>query len=153
MYEIKHQERQIAFTEKVSQAEELGRERIMQILELKDKFKLDQATAPYGSAIESFNMVQVCQTPLDKLNSLLEGVTFMKTCVVDYWKGKLELSTMDDQLPVMIYIVSQVKAPTFVSQIILLKDYISGSLGFDNETKLLTDIDSAISFIIKDLKY
>ena len=151
MYEVAYQDRQREFTEKVDKADALGREQLMKELEIKDPFKLDQVILPYESAIESFNMLQTCQTPLDKLNAVLEGVTLMKTSVLDYWRGKQELSTMDDQLPVLIYIVSQVKATAFVAQIGFLKDYIKESFGFDNEFKILTDVDSAISFIIKEL--
>lgn len=90
-------------------------------------------------------------TPLDKLNCLLEAMTLMKTCVIDYWKGKEELKTMDDRLPVVIYIISQIQAENLPSQIRFLQDYIADSAGFENEQRILTDIGSSIHYIIHDL--
>ena len=71
----------------------------------------------------------------------------MKTIVLDYWKGKHELSTMDDQLPVVIYIVSQVHSEHFASEVSMLLDYAAE---LDNEQRTLINIDSAITYLITD---
>jgi hypothetical protein len=52
--------------------------------------------------------MHTCTTPREKLACLSECYRALKTAVVDYHKGKLELAgAMDDVLPLSIYIVSQ----------------------------------------------
>ena len=41
----------------------------------------------------------------------------MRTTVLDYWKSKEELATMDDELPVVIYIVVMSSVESLASEI------------------------------------
>jgi|TARA_B110000305_G_C18913854_1_gene391933 hypothetical protein len=50
--------------------------------------------------------MQQCVTPREKLQCLSESFGALKTAVVDFHKGKLELSAMDDILPLTIYVVA-----------------------------------------------
>ena len=72
----------------------------------------------------------------------------MKTAIVDYWKGKLELNTMDDVLPLTIYAVSMAELTHPASEFNLLEDYLRiNDKGFDFERKLLTNFDVSIRYI------
>jgi len=61
---------------------------------------------PYREAIRNLEKLQTCTTPREKLQCLSDSLRALKTAVVDFHKGKLELSAMDDLLPLTIYIVS-----------------------------------------------
>jgi len=60
---------------------------------------------PYREAVRCIERIKVCVTPREKLACLSECFSAMKMAVVDFHKGKLELSSMDDVLPLTIYIV------------------------------------------------
>ena len=77
----------------------------MNILEIRDKYRLVDSEVPYAETIELFNKIGTLTAPLEKLNCWLSSMACMKTTVLDYWKSKEELGTMDDELPVIIYIV------------------------------------------------
>lgn len=53
-----------------------------------------------------------------------ESYSCLKTAVVDYHKGKLELDAMDDILPLTIYVVSQARVKHLASEFNLLEDYL-----------------------------
>lgn len=124
---------------------------LMQILDIKEKFCIRGNERPYSTAIECLNGTEKYTSPIDKLNCILESTTHMKTTVIDYWKGKQELETMDDQLPVIIFIVFKVTIPTFPAQIEFLLDYTRANNGMDNEHRLLINYDAAISYILSDM--
>lgn len=72
----------------------------------------------------------------------------MKTAIVDYWKGKVELDTMDDVLPLTIYAVSMAELSHPASELNILEDYLRiYDKGFDFEKKLLTNFDVSIKYI------
>jgi len=72
----------------------------------------------------------------------------MKTAIVDYWKGKVELSTMDDVLPLTIYAVAMAELSHPASEFNLMEDYLRiHERGFELERKLLTNFDVSIRYI------
>jgi len=88
---------------------------IMNVLDIREKYRLLDEEVPYGESIEIFNKVASLTTPLEKLNSWLSSIASMKTTVLDYWKSKEELETMDDELPVVIYIVAMSNVESIAS--------------------------------------
>ena len=124
---------------------------LMQRLEIKEKFRIKDCDQPYLSAIESLNGLDKHSSPIDKLNCILESTTNMKTTVIDYCKGREELETMDDQLPVIIFIVCKTGMDTLPAQIEFLIDYTRCNPSMDNENRLLINYDAAISFIVNDM--
>ncbi|CAG9316248.1 unnamed protein product [Blepharisma stoltei] len=153
MYGLKYQsinqrfqDRRDFFHTKISQE-------LMQSLELKQKYRLNSSEPPYIQAIETLNSIGIQHTPLGKINCLLQTATLMKTAVVDYWKGKEELETMDDQLPVIIYIVSQTTVQDLPSDLNFLQDYIHLGFGFDNEQRLLINFDGAVKYIADEWNF
>ena len=151
MYSMKHSEINNKFNLQKEKLQSKSTQEVMDILEIKDKFRLQGTHNPYEESIEALNSLEAHHSPLEKLNSILECMTLMKTVVVDYWKGKKELEAMDDQLPVIIFIVSQVTSQEFPSEIRFLLDYSSMCSGFDNEQRLLVNIDASVSYITKEI--
>lgn len=80
---------------------------------------------PYRDAIQQIEKIQSCTTPREKLALLTESYRAIKTAVVDFHKGKLELDGgMDDVLPLSIYIVSQAEVSQIASHFKMLEDFI-----------------------------
>lgn len=73
--------------------------------------------------------VQELSQPREKLNNITEAFSAMKAEVVDFHQGKVELEAMDDQLPLLIYCVSQVSMPRLKSELAFLEDYLKFSGG------------------------
>ena len=117
---------------------------------------------PYREAIRQLEKMQQCVTPREKLQCLSESYGAIKTAVVDYHKGKLEVCAMDDMLPLTIYVVSQAQVPCIVSEFRMLEDYIkiaeqqgckrSGSINFELEKKILTNYNCGIIYVSKEWK-
>ena len=61
---------------------------------------------PYAEAIKAIEKIQEFTNPRDKLNCINESFNRIKTTVVDHYKGKFEIETMDDILPIFIYVIS-----------------------------------------------
>lgn len=139
------------FREKRESRANMTDEELMALLDVKEKFCIKGIQNPYFMAIDSLNNLEKYTSPVDKLNCILESTTHMKTTVIDYWKGKQELETMDDQLPVIIFIVFKVALDSFPAQIEFLIDYTRTNSGMDNENRLLINYDAAVSFIISDM--
>jgi NifU-like protein involved in Fe-S cluster formation len=51
---------------------------------------------PYFSSINELNKLQGFRNPREKLNCLLGVVSSLKSSIVDYHYGKVELESMDD---------------------------------------------------------
>ena len=144
--------RQVTTTEDRLQAQlrrlrSLSTASVLELTGVPTAFRLEQRTTPYARAIACLNNMQHLLTPLEKLNCLLEMVTAMRTLVLEYWKGAHELAADQAQQAVLTYIVTQVKDPAFVSQLVLLRDYVQGTEGLVNETRLLEALHCAVQTI------
>lgn len=71
----------------------------------------------------------------------------MRTEVVDYYKGKVEISTMDDELPVLIYIYLHSNIKHLATEFHFLRDYIARTDRFDNEQRLLTNMEVTLQYV------
>ena len=115
---------------------------------------------PYRDAIRSLEKIQQCTTPREKLQCLNDSFSALKTAVVDYHKGKLELAAMDDVLPLTIYVVSQAEISHIASQFDMLNDFIkindqlgvkrSGGFNYELEKKILTNYNCGVLYVSGD---
>ena len=103
---------------------------------------------PYMEAIRCIEKIPHLQSPREKLQCISESFASLKTAVVEYWKGKVELNTMDDVLPLTIYCVSVAQIDHPASEFNIMEDYLSiYDRGFEFEKKLLTNFDVSIKYI------
>lgn len=87
-------------------------------------------------------------TPREKLGCLRESFQNLKTSIVDHYKGKFELSAMDDVLPLTIYTVAMADLSHIQSEFNLMEDFLSiYDKGFEQEKRLLTNLDVSIRYI------
>lgn len=103
---------------------------------------------PYLEAIKCIERIQTYQSPRDKLKSIGESFACLKTAIVDHWKGKVELQTMDDVLPLTIYVVAMADLSHPASEYNIMDDYLRVyDKGFEYEKKLLTNFDVSIRYV------
>ena len=69
---------------------------------------------------------------------------------MDYSEGKFELESMDDELPIIIFISTQVKVDNFIAELNMLDDYIKCSMR-DNliQNKMCTNLLSSLLYLSK----
>lgn len=130
----------------------LSPQRILEKLGVREPFQLVGTQSPYASSIRCLSSLSGLSCPLDKVNSLLETIVLMKTSVLEHSKGTRELTSMDDQLPVVIYLISQ-SPPSLIPQIVFLKSYLSNCTGLDSEMCIVIQMDSAVYYIAHELVY
>jgi hypothetical protein len=97
---------------------------------------------PYSEAIVCLEKLSSLATPREKLACLSESFGAMKSAVVQFHKGRVELATMDDVLPLSIYVVSQARVNNLASELDLLNDFVqinvsNSKLGIKNIRALI----------------
>ncbi|CDW76663.1 UNKNOWN [Stylonychia lemnae] len=110
--------------------------------------QINKVDLPYQEAIKQLEKIQSYQTPREKLQCLSESFQSLKTTIVDHYKGKFELSAMDDVLPLTIYTVAMADLSHIQSEFNIMEDFLSiYDRGFDFEKKLLTNLDVSIKYV------
>ena len=95
--------------------------------------------------------MQTLENPGDMVNCLSASFEKLKTAVVDHHKGKLELSAMDDVLPLSIYVVSMANLQNPMSLQQIMSDYLRcNQRGYELERKLLCNFDGAVRYVCND---
>jgi len=90
---------------------------------LSSKFFLE-SDKPYLEAIRQIEKIQQHSSPQDMLACLSSAFGSLKAAVVDHHKGKFELQSMDDLLPLTIYCVSRAELSHPASQRNMMEDYL-----------------------------
>mmetsp|Transcript_32553 Transcript_32553/g.56318 ORF Transcript_32553/g.56318 Transcript_32553/m.56318 type:complete len:177 (+) Transcript_32553:908-1438(+) len=150
MYCIKTKTLEEAFRRKVELISQRSVQDLLTALEIREKYRLPDLATPYSEAIEILKKLGSNHTPLEKLNCCLNTAASMKTAVIDYWKGREELAAMDDELPILIFVVVQAKVINFNAEVALLLDYVGRLSRFEKEQRLLINFEAAAKYIAND---
>ena len=115
------------------------------MLQVSEKFKLIRSRDPYAEAKVVLSRLNRLRTPIDKVNCLIATIACMKSCVVDYWKGSLEIQAMDDELPILMFLLLTSKIKDIHAELQILKDYVGETL--ENENRIITNFSSAATYL------
>lgn len=74
----------------------------------------------------------------------------LKSEVVDHYKGKFELESMDDVLPLTIYCTAMADLSHAASHRNMMDDYLRQNNNLDFEKKLFCNFDCAIRYVTKE---
>ena len=88
-----------------------------------------------------------CDSPQEMVGCLSLNYAALKSEVVDFHKGRVELEAMDDVLPLTIYCVALSNLKQAASYHNLMEDYLREVNGFDLERKLLCNFDCAVRYV------
>ncbi|XP_070537434.1 VPS9 domain-containing protein 1-like isoform X2 [Ptychodera flava] len=111
---------------------------------------------PYKSAVIEIQKLPSYQSPLDKLECIVNMSRIVCTCVEDYYEsqGKPRHAPetaigCDDLLPILSYVVIKSQLPQLVSECSALEEFIHEGYLFGEEGYCLTSLLTALSYICK----
>ncbi len=105
---------------------------------------------PYIDAINEINKVQGLKAPREKLGAFLMMHSLMKSAVVDFHKGKEEVCSMDEELPILIYILVQCKLENAAAEFNFVDDYVQFDPNLESEKRLMTNLKVSLQYIANE---
>jgi hypothetical protein len=73
----------------------------------------------------------------------------LKTTILDLTGGKTELNSMDDELPLSIYVATQISLKNAVAEVNMIEDYFRFSKDcIDKESKVLTNLKVSLNLTL-----
>lgn len=102
---------------------------------------------PYIDAINELSKLSKLKCPREKLGVLLMMHSLMKSAVVDFHKGKEEVCSMDEELPIMIYILLHAKMENAAAELNFVDDYVQFDPTLESEKRLMTNLRVSIQYI------
>ena len=111
---------------------------------------LGEEQDPFKSVINIINQIQFEKFLHKKFEILTQASLEIRKCILEYTDGKFELESMDDELPIIIFISTQVKVDNFIAELNMLDDYIKCSMR-DNlvQNKMVTNLLSSLMYLSK----
>lgn len=113
---------------------------------------LHEAEVPYAHAIKELDKMEKLWNPREKLNCMLMMQSLMRSSVVDHFHGKVELTSTEDELPLIIYTVLKSRHLNLPSDLDLVQDYLKCEPDSDYEMRLITNIRVSIQYISDEWK-
>lgn len=101
---------------------------------------LNEKDYPYKDAYLEMDKLSKLRSPREKLGVLLMMHSLMRSCVVDFYKGKEEVSSMDEELPLLIYILLYCRVEDLVAELSFIDDYVNLDSSLESEKRLMTNI-------------
>ena len=105
---------------------------------------------PYKNVIENINKVKYEKSLKNKFKILTQCSLEMRSSFLEYTSGKDELISMDDELPIIIYIVTQVNIENLFAELNMVDDYIKTSMRDELiQNKMVTNMLSSLIYVSK----
>jgi len=129
--------------------EKLSIKEIIKKIGIKEKFKSNEEI-PYKSVIDMLSMILFERSLRKKFEILTSASLEIRTCVLEYSNGKYELDSMDDELPIIIYIATQIKIANIFAELNIVDDYFR-IISRDDliQNKMITNLLSSLMFVTK----
>ena len=129
--------------------EKLSIKEIIEKIGIKEKFR-SREEFPYKSVQDILGMISFEKSLRRKFEILTSASLEIRTCVLEYSNGKYELDSMDDELPIIIYIATQIKIPNIFAELNIVDDYFR-IISRDDliQNKMITNLLSSLMFITK----
>ena len=116
-------------------------------IEVKKKY-IGNDKIPFKSVIDIINKVPLEQSIKKKFEILTYGSLEIRTYILEYTNGKYELDSMDDELPIIIYITTQIKVNNIFAELNIVEEYIKCILRNNLiQNKMVTNLMSSLGFI------
>ena len=148
IYNIKYKKENEKYLSKQKEInEKLTIDEIIQKVGLKQKLKGNDKI-PFKRVIDIINKINFEKSLKKKYEIMTQASLEIRNCVLDNTNCKYELDSMDDELPIVIYITTQLKVNNLYAELYMIEDYIKCSLR-DRlaENKTVTNLMSSLLFI------
>lgn len=120
----------------------------LQLAELPDS---PQTDPPYFRAISTLQQLPQLNTPMTKVNCLVETGNAIITAVRKHWEGKLEPEKLliggDEFLPLFTYIIIKAGVPNLSSESFFLENFINDFTSKDQGGYLAVTLQTCLSFL------
>ena len=160
LYNRKYKEENEEFLKKKKMINEIYTiEEIMNYLEIKPQFRCIEAyensghsslCIPFRSTIDNLNKIEIEQNPHIKFKTLIEAGLELRNTALGSSNGKNDINSMDDELPIFIYCLTQISTKNALAEYYMINDYIQYSRMIIKESQVLANYISSILFISKD---
>ena len=153
IYDIKYyRDNEIYLKKKKEINNKLTIEEICDKIGIKQKLR-GKDKLPFKYVIDIINKIHLEKSLKKKFESMTQASLELRNCILEYTNAKLELDSMDDELPIIIYISTQLKVNNLFAELYMIDDYIKCSLR-DNlvQNKMVTNLLSSLLYISKEWK-
>ena len=113
-----------------------------------DKKYLPNEEVPFKSAIENANKIPLEKCLKNKFKILTQCSLEIRKCILECTGGKHELESMDDELPIIIYLVTQIDVYNLFAELNMIDDYIKCTMRDDLiQNKMVTNLLSSLNYV------
>ena len=134
----------------------LVKKEINENMEIKDiisnlnikKVYISNDPIPFMPVIENINKLQLEKCLKKKFKIITQSSLEIRNCILEYTGGKYELESMDDELPIIIYLVTQINIENLFAELYMIDDYIKCTMRDELiQNKMVTNLLSSLSYI------
>ena len=134
----------------------LVKKEINENMEIKDiisnlnikKVYISNDPIPFIPVIENINKLQLEKCLKNKFKIITQSSLEIRNCILEYTGGKYELESMDDELPIIIYLVTQINIENLFAELYMIDDYIKCTMRDELiQNKMVTNLLSSLSYI------
>ena len=130
--------------------ESLSIKDIMNDAGVKEKF-MGEGELPYKNVIENINKISYEKYIKNKFKILTQSSLEMRSYILDYTSGKNELDSMDDELPIIIYIITKVDVENLFAELNMVDDYIKCTMRDELlQNKMVTNLLCGLLYVCKN---
>ena len=131
---------------KKNQAESISFLDICKIIEIKEDFIVDDY---FSEACILFEGVEELKSPLEKLNCFMNVISSIRASVIDFSKGKVDVSSVEDEVKILVFIVLKTMVAAPAAEVELVKDY--SALKIESESKSVLNLSNALYYVTNGL--
>ena len=129
--------------------ENMSKSDILDSIGVNNKYKGND-DFPYINVIENINKISFEKYLKNKFQILTQSSLEMRNYILEYTSGKDELISMDDELPIIIYVTTQINIENVYAELNMLNDYIKCTMRDDLvQNKMVTNLLSSLVYICK----
>jgi hypothetical protein len=105
---------------------------------------------PYKNVIDNINKISYEKYLKNKFQILTQSSLEMRSYILEYTSGKDELISMDDELPIIIYVTTQINVENLFAELNMINDYVKCTMRDDLvQNKMVTNLLSSLLYISK----
>ena len=113
-----------------------------------EKKYLSNDPVPFKLVIEKANTIPLEKCLKNKFKILTQCSLEIRSCILEYTGGKHELESMDDELPIIIYLVTQINVGNLFAELNMIDDYIKCLMRDELiQNKMVTNLLSSLTYV------
>ena len=113
-----------------------------------EKKYISNDSIPFKPVIENTNKIPLEKCLKNKFKIMTQCSLEIRECILEYTGGKHELESMDDELPIIIYLVTQINVENLFAELNMIDDYIKCTMRDELiQNKMVTNLLSSLNYI------